>query len=127
VITADDVTKDPRFSEIASGLGVAIQRASEILTESPIGHEFETLVQGFDNVSSSSDLWRAIWDHHVRNQQRKPPDGKRPWFEETETGGLLVRPPYRLAEAPPREEYVHPYRLFSVASFLDDLDEDGGN
>jgi hypothetical protein len=127
VIAVDDVAKDARFSEIAAGLASAIQGASEILTGSPISREFETLVQGFDHVSSSPDLLRTIWDHHVKNQQRKPPDGKRPWFEETESGGLLVRPPYRLDEAPPREEYVHPYRLFSVASFTDDLYGEGGN
>jgi hypothetical protein len=122
VIGVDDVAGDGRSSEIASGLGSAIGRAGEMLVDSPISSEFETLVHGFDGVSSSADLFRALWEHHVRIQQRKSPDGKRPWFEETATGTLVVRPPYRLDKAPPREEFVHPYRLFSVASFINDLD-----
>jgi hypothetical protein len=54
-------------------------------------------------------------------QKGKPPAGKRPWFEATTGGGLIVRPRYRLDDVPVREDYVHPYRLYSVASFLDDL------
>jgi hypothetical protein len=121
VIRVDDVSSDDRCGELANLLGEAIGRASEALGRSPVGRDFEALARQFEGISSAGDLFHALWARHRTVQREKPPDGKRPWFEETADGALIVRPPYRADSAHPREEYVHPYRFFSVASFLDDL------
>jgi hypothetical protein len=103
---------------LAARLPEAIAKARLALAESPAAGELEGVVRKFEGVETAGDLFRALWDHHVEMQRRKPPEGKRPWFEETADEGLIVRPPYRLDEAvPPQEEFVHPYRLFAVASY----------
>jgi hypothetical protein len=121
VVQAEDVARDARSAEIARMLGAAIEKARDALAESPIAADFEALARQFGEVRTGQDLFHALWTHHREVQRRKPPEGKRPWFEETADGALVVRPPYRADEVPPREEYVHPYRLFSVSSFIDDL------
>jgi hypothetical protein len=107
---------------LAGQLPRAITHAREALAESPAIEELERVVRRFEDVRAPADLFHALWAHHSEVQRQKPPEGKRTWFEETADGGLIVRPPYRFGEAvPPQEEFVHPYRLFAVASFIDDL------
>lgn len=122
VIRPADVSHDQRVTEIASGLRETIERARDGLAESPIEGQFELLARRFGDVRTGADLFAVLWEHHRDVQRGKPPEGKRPWFEETADGALVVRPPYRLEEASVREEFVHPYRLSSVASFIDDLE-----
>lgn len=121
-VVADDLQNDARVSELASSLGTVIRNARHRLTGSPIADGFEALVQKFEEVRNGGDLFHSLWDHHVDVQKRKPPEGKRPWFEQMVGGGLIVRPPYRFdGEPAPWEEYVHPYRLSPVESFIRDL------
>jgi hypothetical protein len=107
---------------LARTLPEAIQRAHPTLSTSSIAAEFDELIRPFGELRTGADLVDALWTHHVSVQRDKPPEGKRPWFEATKDGGLVVRPPYRVDEdVPSREWFVHPYRLVAVASFLDDL------
>ena len=122
VIKVDDFGKDNRVSEIASGLQPAIANARNKLSESPIQNGFENLVQRFEAVRTGADLFNALSEHHAAVQKGKPPEGKRPWFESTASGGVIVRPPYRIEKNPRRrEEFVHPYRMFAAASFIQDV------
>jgi hypothetical protein len=121
VVRPADMEADERVRQIASGCRPAIERARDALAESPIESDFERLARRFGDVRTGSDLFADLWEHHQEVQRGKPPEGKRPWFEETADGGLVVRPAYRVEEAPVREEYVHPYRIASVAAFIDDL------
>jgi hypothetical protein len=121
VIGPGDTDRDPRTTEIAALLRPAVERAREALRDSPIASDFETMGRKFGDVRTGAELFAVLWEHHRDVQARKPPEGKRPWLEETAEGFLVLRPPYRLDEAPVREEYVHPYRLTSVGSFIDDL------
>jgi hypothetical protein len=122
VIKVDDFEKDQRVSEIASGLHSSIASARSSLGESPIRSGFENLAQRFEGVCSGGDLFHALSEHHASVQKGKPPEGKRSWFETTANGGIIVRPPYRINKNPPhREEYVHPYRMFAAASFIQDV------
>ena len=122
LLNADDLRNDPRTSDLSAMLGGTIKTAQAKLTGSPIEIGFDGLARKFDGVRSGGDSFHAIWDHHVDVQKRKPPEGKRPWFEETVDGGLIIRPPYRANEEPEqRNEFVHPYRLFPVESFIRDL------
>jgi hypothetical protein len=122
LVRADDFHKDPRVAEIAGEITASIKDARRILVDSPIRDSFERLGQRFEDVRTGDDLFYALWDHHESIQKDKPPDGKRPWFESTTDKGIVVRPPYRINKNPPRREsYVHPYRLFAAASFIQDL------
>ena len=117
-----DLEADERTSELAAKIQQSVDHARESLNGSPVEDEFEKLGRSFDEVRTGAELFHALWDHHVKIQGGKPPEGKRPWFEEMGDGGLIVRPPYRMDEEPePREEYVHPYRLFAAESFIRDL------
>lgn len=122
LIKADDFQKDSRVSEIAGGLRSSISNARQSLAGSPIQNGFEGVAQKFETVHSGRDLFHALSEHHAAIQDGKPPEGKRSWFESTADGGLIVRPPYRINKNPPRrEKYVHPYRMFAAASFIQDL------
>ena len=123
LLRAEDVAEHPRLGLLASLLPETIQRTRDILSLHPTAAtEFDHLARVFEEVRTAADLFHILWDHHRTVQKGKPPEGKRPWFEEAQDGGLIIRPLYRVEEAPPaREEFVHPYRLFAVASFVDDL------
>jgi len=122
VINVDDFAKDQRASEIGSEMQRAITNARSGLDGTPIQSGFESLVQKFEAVRSGGDLFLALCDHHNAVQKGKPPEGKRAWFETTANGGVVVRPPYRIDKNPRRrEEFVHPYRMFAAASFIQDV------
>lgn len=121
-LAPDDVVGDARLSALAGELPAALDRARETLTESPIAREFELeLGQTLQDVSTARELCETLWNRHAGVQARKPPTGKRPWFDEVQ-GRFVIRPGYRVpVEPPPQRLYVHPYRLASAASFLADL------
>jgi hypothetical protein len=122
VLRASDAASGSRLTALAQMIPPAIDRARQALAESPIAGEFDTLAQAFAEVRTGTELFEVIWSHHLEIQGGKPPEGKRPWFEAMGDGGLVIRPPYRAEEdVPPREWFVHPYRLIAVASFVDDL------
>lgn len=123
LLRVEDVADDGRLTELASLLPKTIQHTRDTLSQHPsAGIEFEQVARPFEAMRTAGDLFQILWGHHRAIQNGKPPEGKRPWFEEARDGGLIIRPLYRLEEAPePREEFVHPYRLFAVASFVDDL------
>lgn len=121
-LTGDVASRDQRLTELAGALQVAIARAREGLVESPIAAEFEALAAAFGEVRTAAEVVEALWARHVYVQRQKPPEGKRPWFEPTSAGGLVIRPPYRLEDnPPPQDRFVHPYRVVAVGSFIDDL------
>ena len=122
VIRSQDIKAEGRFCEIASELSLNVARARVALSESPAATEFDNFAARYQETMAPEELFSALWEHHVAVQKKKPPDGKkRPWFEQTSDGGLLVRPPYRLERLNNRDRYVHPYRLSSVVYFLNDL------
>jgi hypothetical protein len=122
VVRPTDFLTHPRLQALAADLPGALARARERLAESPVSRQFDGLAGAFDEVQDGAGLFRALWARHIEVQRSKPPEGKRRWLEETAEGGLIARPPFRLdEEVPPREWFVHPYRLIAVASFLDDL------
>lgn len=125
LLRSEDVATHNRLGLFASLLSDTIQRTREVLSQHPSAAiDFDHVARPFEEVRTAGDLFQVLWDHHRMIQKGKPPEGKRPWFEEAKDGGLIIRPLYRVEEAPaPREEFVHPYRLFAVASFIDDLPE----
>ena len=67
--------------------------------------------------------WVAgLVEHHLKTQRQKPPNGRLPWFEQSDDGGLIIRPLYRRDEPPDAgDTYVHSYRTRSLWSFASDL------
>jgi len=122
VVRPEDFTGHPRVAQLVAEIARSIEEGRRLLAESPVDAGFDSLVGAFERAGKAQDLYLALWDHHQTIQKGKPPEGKRPWFEETNEGGLIVRPPYRIdQEVPAQEAFVHPYRLWSVASFIEDL------
>ncbi|HTV55677.1 MAG TPA: hypothetical protein VMI06_12280 [Terriglobia bacterium] len=71
---------------------------------------------------TATRMVEAVLEHHENAQQRKPPDGKRPWLERGTHGRVLVRAGYRLEhESNPAAPYVHEYRMPTLSRFLEDL------
>lgn len=106
----------------ADGLVTAADRAARALDGTGQEGLFARLIAPFMGVRDAKGLCEALLLHHEETQRKKPPDGKRSWFERNNSGDVIVRPPYRL-NTPPDEgaKYLHGYRTGCVASFVDDL------
>lgn len=64
----------------------------------------------------------SLLEHHGKIQQKKPPNGKAPWFERFDDGAYIIRPGYvRQGGGEYTDEYVHAYRLNPLWSFAKDL------
>jgi len=121
-VTAGDMAAEARVSILTSNLQRAIESGREVLGETLVSQDFDNVAQAFETVRSGEELFHTLWSRHVTVQKEKPPEGKRPWFEAAADGRLIIRSPYRMAEAPPpQERFVHPYRASAVASFVNDI------
>lgn len=109
-------------ADLIATLRTGIERLPSMVASSPHAREMDGLLVDFGNVTSMPELFAAVAERHERAQKRKPPNGKRPWFERTADGGLVVRPMYVRDEPPVSGDYaVHFYRTSSVSSFLEDF------
>jgi hypothetical protein len=80
-------------------------------------------VERFEGVRTLADLFAATLEHHERVQRDKPPNGKRPWFDRTTHGKVLLRSGYTLGEPPDLQaDYVHEYRIPTFSNFLGELE-----
>ena len=97
---------------------------SLLLALEPFG-ESGRFQNDFSDVAERTDTkqWvRLLLDHHLRIQRRKPPNGKRPWFEAYKNDSYLIRTGYiRDAGGRHDNEYVHQYRTSPLWSFAQDL------
>ncbi|GMR20795.1 MAG: hypothetical protein BMS9Abin36_1392 [Gammaproteobacteria bacterium] len=76
----------------------------------------------FSSTGSAGDWVNALLDHHVINQQNKPPNGKMPFIERYDGGAIRTRTAYCQNEPPKQSgHYVHAYRLTSLWSFAVDI------
>ncbi len=83
---------------------------------------FENTFGAFNESTNSSNWVEILISHHQQIQKKKPPNGKRPWFEKTDDGRVLIYPNYRRNESPDSSnEYVHYYRTYPLWSFMKDL------
>jgi hypothetical protein len=63
-----------------------------------------------------------LLQHHRDVQRQKPPAGKAPWIERTDSGRCFVRSLYRREPVEAgRTEYVHMYRTKPLWTFAEDL------
>jgi hypothetical protein len=65
---------------------------------------------------------RALCEHHLKIQQGKSVDGKRPWFDRLDSDRIYIRHAYRETRrdiAP--DHYLHEYRGRPIGRFRADL------
>jgi len=117
----EDLRDDALLTVLSGKLGVAFDRAADHLDQVAHGQHFEAEFGDFRTCGSPNLFAAELLRRHREVQTYKPPHGKRPWFEEID-GGFVVRGPYRLHEPPQdRDDFVHPYRVGAIRSFLEDL------
>lgn len=80
----------------------------------------EERLGAFGIVRTPADLVNLLLTHHEHVQAKKPPNGKRPWFEPFR-GGWIVRGAYGSVEAPELgPKFVHPVRVAPLRQFMED-------
>lgn len=73
-------------------------------------------------ADSPSSFTAKLIDHHNSIQRRKPPNGKRAWFDQFGDERVAIRPAYTISEfAMNPEVYVHTYRCQPLTSFARQL------
>jgi hypothetical protein len=123
-VARNEFAAEPEVRQCAESLLVRLQAAERALEEAPFHtqSEFAELARCFGTVTDAEAFHEALLHRHGEVQKAKPPEGKRPWFEQADKGGVFVRVPYRLDERPePRDWWSRPYRLGVVSSFCRDL------
>lgn len=122
--------RDDRFTSIVRDLParyrdafVAIDGAVAFGVDPDLSASFGLAFGPFGDVSNVPEFIEVMMLHHQAVQGRKPPSGKRAWFEPIgET--WVVRPLYSLSDQPEiNSDLIHPYRLSTLANFLADLRE----
>ncbi len=123
-LTPADLASDSPFRRFANDLPAAARVAHQALDDlgdpEPLAL-FESRFAQFESEAPAEALFGSILAHHEQTQSRKPPRGKRPWFER-DGQGVVVRLPYRRWEPmEPGDYFVHPYRFSAMLRFLEDL------
>lgn len=106
----------------AKKIHILYRKVAELLTPFDEALRFENAFASFsDNVSPASWI-EILIDHHLSTQKSKPPNGKLPWFERYEDGGLIIRPAYiRDEKGKADRSYLQRYRTGSLWTFMQDL------
>ncbi|HEV3330629.1 MAG TPA: hypothetical protein VG096_06600 [Bryobacteraceae bacterium] len=93
-------------------------------TLEPFGEalRFQQRFASLAEVGTATEWVERLMQHHRGVQQQKPPDGKNPWVERFDDGGIVIRPLYlRHDPAKSDDGYVHSFRTNSLWSFARDL------
>jgi hypothetical protein len=97
----------------------ALARAVDRLDPLGEGQKLQATLGHFAERYPEEELVEAVLEHHERVQAAK--GGKRPWLERAGPG-FYVRDAYRTSDDPAgTEDYVHPYRVWALSSFITDL------
>lgn len=109
------------YPNLADDLSTCAKRAVDVCPQVEISQEVSSLATQLAEARGVVSCFEATMTRHEYAQQRKPPDGKRPWFERVQDG-FVVRTRYRLIdEVTPSHRFVNQYRSWAVQSFLADL------
>jgi hypothetical protein len=114
--------RDQRAEALTTKLREALVRAEADPLLGDYWQERGNILTLLNDGHTPVQMLEAVLQHHENAQQRKPPDGKRPWLERGTRGRVLVRAGYRLEdESNPAAPYVHEYRMPTLSRFLEDL------
>ncbi len=79
-------------------------------------------LQKFKHLNDPKNFVSCLIEHHIKNQKRKPPNGKNPWLYQNDRGAWIIRPGYfRDVGGSHNNSFVHFYRLGPLRLFLFDL------
>jgi hypothetical protein len=99
----------------------AVRQAEDRLDPFGLAATFNSLFGRLGEGGSSTQWVARLMSHHRTTQERKPPNGKLPWFEGDERG-YVIRPIYRREDpAAGNSRYVHLFRTRPLWSFASDL------
>jgi hypothetical protein len=120
-VTAGQIGATESVAAAASTLSDASSKARDVIgdLDPSLVASLDDLVQPFEGTGDPAELAAAVIEHHHAVQQAKPPHGKRPWFEPSGSGatsGFVVRPLYRLGDAP-SVDFDHIERRYRLAAF----------
>jgi len=94
----------------------------EILSPFNETFRFETVFADVAESGTLTDWVNSLLEHHIRVQNKKPPNGKAPWFERFDDGSYIIRPGYLRSEGGlNNDDYVHAFRGTPLWSFARDL------
>lgn len=120
-VSPGEVADHPKFRPVAETLPDALKVAAERLDEvglTGLAVDLETTLGQLAERLPRAQLVEAILERHDAVQRAK---GKRSWFERDERG-FAVRGIGRLdGQFVERVEYLHPYRIYALRSFAQDL------
>lgn len=120
-----DFTSVPEVIKAACEFPARLQAVERLLDDASrqAQERFSELTGFFAHVGTADELFDAVLRRHAFIQKKKPPEGKREWFEHAANDGVYVRSNYRLDEPPaPRPGWPRPYRLLTAVNFCNDLD-----
>lgn len=121
-VKAADLSGHPLLKRVLDGLRPAFLEAAARMEAVALGYEFEEAFGRFGEIRRVEQLVDEVLTFHEEVQRKKPPAGKRPWLEVGPGGGHVVRIQYRLDQEPEiTGEYLHPFRVRAIQSFLADL------
>jgi hypothetical protein len=124
------LTRDDSLGPLIGGLADRYRRALESIDaavqfgidpELPL--MFTMSFGAFGDHMGVDEFIEVMMVHHQGIQKSKPPSGKRPWLEPI-ADSWMVRPMFSVSDKPEHlEDFIHPYRLSTLANFMADLRE----
>jgi len=99
----------------------AFQEADLLLE--PFTIEVNSFIDSFQTLRQSyepADWVRLLYEHHMKVQRHKPPNGKAAWVLEHSPNTFLLNS-RQGGDIELTDEYVHQYRTYSLQSFMIDL------
>lgn len=119
--SAERMASNELVRDAAASLAAAMAHAEQLLDPLGLGDRLHRDFGEFTEPLPSEHIVELCLQHHEEVQRRKPPIGKRPWFERA-PGGFIGRLGFELTEAPePRTGYIHPYRVGALCQFIEDV------
>src|SRR5207248_1894605 len=85
-VSRSEFAAEPEVRRCAEALLVRLQAAERALHEAPsrTESEFAELARYFNTVTDAEAFYGSLLHRHGKVQEAKPPEGKRPWFEQAD-------------------------------------------
>jgi hypothetical protein len=118
-LTSADVETNDIIVTAARELPDRYRRAQDAMATIGAADGLEEQLGDFAIPRAPRDLVALLFDHHKSVQGRKPPNGKRPWFEPLRDGHV-VRANYGAEHPELGTSFVHPIRVAALREFVEE-------
>jgi len=121
-VNINELTKLSSVIDATNQIPVIKSLLEEGLQTQGLSNRIDIFKNILESTGNKEEWVNALLDHHQKNQQDKPPNGKMPFFDQLDNGSVITRAEYR-RHSPPEQKgyYVHAYRAVSLWSFAHDL------